>query len=76
MIRNKHNVSIAMATFNGSKYIKEQLQSFCTQTLLPHEVVVCDDCSTDDTIKIIEELSHTLPYKVKIINSTFPLQKA
>lgn len=70
MIGNKYKVSIAMATFNGSKYIKEQLQSFCTQTLPPQEVVVCDDCSTDNTIKIIEELTHTLPYKVKIIRNS------
>ena len=48
-------VSIAMATYNGAKYLKEQLESLYSQTKTPAEVVVCDDCSTDDTCKILEE---------------------
>lgn len=48
-----------MPTYNGGKFLREQLDSIYTQTLLPDEVIVVDDCSTDDTIKILEE------YKVK-----------
>ena len=43
-------VSIAMATYNGSAYVAEQLDSFARQTRLPDELVICDDCSTDDTV--------------------------
>ncbi|MBQ2594941.1 MAG: glycosyltransferase, partial [Candidatus Riflebacteria bacterium] len=61
------NISIAMATYNGEKYLLEQLQSFCKQTILPTELVIYDDCSTDKTCKIIEEFSNTAPFKVKLI---------
>jgi len=47
-------ISIALATYNGEKYIKEQLDSIYNQTLTPDEVIVCDDCSTDSTIDILK----------------------
>jgi GT2 family glycosyltransferase len=39
-------ISIAMATYNGERFLGEQLCSLATQTLLPKEVVICDDIST------------------------------
>lgn len=60
-------VSIAMATYNGGKHLREQLQSFVLQTSLPNELVICDDCSTDETINILEEFQKTAPFKVRII---------
>lgn len=47
--------SVVMATYNGEKYIIEQLDSIRNQTLPPDEVIICDDCSTDNTRKIIED---------------------
>ena len=64
---NSTMISIAMATYNGEKYLLEQLQSFCKQTILPTELVIYDDCSTDKTCKIIEEFSNTAPFNVKLI---------
>lgn len=48
-------VSIAMATYNGAKYIRKQLDSIYAQTYKNIEVVVTDDCSKDDTAAILEE---------------------
>lgn len=48
-------ISLAMPTYNGGKYLREQLDSIYAQTMLPDEVIVVDDCSTDDTIDILEE---------------------
>jgi glycosyltransferase involved in cell wall biosynthesis len=48
-------VSIAMATYNGEKFLREQLDSIYNQTYKNIEVVVCDDCSTDKTVEILEE---------------------
>jgi len=48
-------VSIAMATYNGEKYLREQLDSIYNQTYKNIEVIVCDDCSADTTIKILED---------------------
>ncbi len=43
-----------MCTYNGAKYVEEQLASILNQTLLPSEIVISDDGSTDGTIEIIE----------------------
>lgn len=48
-------ISIAMATYNGAKYIKEQIDSILNQTIQDFELVVCDDCSADNTFKILQE---------------------
>ncbi|WP_237113302.1 glycosyltransferase [Pseudohongiella spirulinae] len=58
-----------MATYNGSKYLQEQLNSFLLQTRLPHELVVSDDASKDDTCKIIEEFSVNAPFDVRLIRN-------
>ncbi len=49
------NISIAMATYNGEKYIREQLDSILNQTVSDFELIICDDGSTDSTVKILRE---------------------
>ena len=65
-------LSIALCTYNGSKFLREQLQSLANQTLLPFEVVITDDCSTDNTISIIQEFAKVL--NIKIFANDFPLK--
>lgn len=48
-------ITIAMATYNGDKYLKKQLDSIYAQTYKNIEVIVTDDCSTDSTIDILKE---------------------
>lgn len=48
-------VSVVIATYNGEKYILEQLNSIKNQTVQPDEVLIADDCSTDDTYHIISD---------------------
>lgn len=48
-------VSVAMATYNGERYLREQLDSLYSQTRIPDEIVVCDDRSKDGTRAILEE---------------------
>lgn len=52
-------VSIAMATYNGEKFIKEQLDSLKNQTYPIDEVIICDDQSKDDTVSIVKEYVET-----------------
>lgn len=47
--------SVVMTTYNGEKYIIEQLNSIKNQTLAPDEVIICDDCSTDGTCRLITD---------------------
>ncbi len=50
-------VSVAMTTFNGEKYLREQVASILNQTYPHLELVIADDVSTDGTWKLIQELS-------------------
>lgn len=50
-------ISVCIATYNGSKYIKEQIHSILGQLESNDELIVSDDGSTDDTISIIESFS-------------------
>ena len=45
---------VVIATYNGSRYIKEQLQSIVNQSVLPSEIIISDDGSSDGTVEIIE----------------------
>ncbi len=51
-------ISVAMATYNGEKYIREQIDSILNQTVQDFELVVCDDCSSDGTWSILEDYAN------------------
>jgi glycosyltransferase involved in cell wall biosynthesis len=59
-------ISIAMATYNGARYIREQLDSLAAQTLLPCELVVTDDGSTDATLEIVADFASIAPFPVRV----------
>lgn len=67
------NVSIAMATFNGQKHIEKQLESLSQQTLLPAELVVTDDGSTDNTFDIVQGFVDQLQFPVRLVKNDFRL---
>ena len=48
-------ISVVMCTYNGAKYLKEQIDSILQQTIADFELVVCDDCSNDGTWEILQE---------------------
>lgn len=52
---DKVRISVIMACYNGEKYVVEQLDSIRNQTLQPDEVIICDDNSSDETVKIINK---------------------
>ncbi len=58
-----------MATYNGEKFILEQLESFAKQTVLPNEVVITDDCSTDNTLSVINLFKETAPFKIRVYSN-------
>jgi glycosyltransferase involved in cell wall biosynthesis len=59
-------VSVAMATYNGERFIREQLDSLATQRYLPSELVISDDASSDNTVAIAERFAKTAPFTVHI----------
>lgn len=48
-------ISVALCTYNGEKYLREQLESIFQQTLPVHEIILCDDGSKDRTLDIAKE---------------------
>lgn len=55
-----------LCTYNGERFLKEQLESIAHQTLIPYELVACDDASTDSTVEILDEFSRKAPFTVRI----------
>ena len=54
-------ISVAMATYNGERYIRQQLDSILNQSVQDFEIVICDDCSTDGTWDILQEYQSKFP---------------
>ncbi|WP_454904868.1 glycosyltransferase family 2 protein [Variovorax gossypii] len=49
------DISVALCTRNGARYLPEQIHSICTQVPLPREIIVSDDGSTDDTLAVVRD---------------------
>ncbi|WP_075441656.1 glycosyltransferase [Selenomonas ruminantium] len=49
------SVAVLMGTYNGEKYIEEQMCSIVKQSRKADEVLICDDCSSDSTVDIIKK---------------------
>ena len=66
-------LSVALCTYNGEKYIKEQLESILTQTKAIDEIIICDDGSNDETIAIIEQFQTEFPNKISLYQNQINL---
>lgn len=58
-------IAVALCTYNGERFLNEQLAGIAAQTLQPNELIVCDDVSTDDTAVIVERFVATCPFSVR-----------
>jgi glycosyltransferase involved in cell wall biosynthesis len=63
-------ISVALAAYNGARYLQEQLDSLAAQRRLPDELVVVDDASSDGTVGILERFRATAPFEVKVHRNT------
>ena len=53
MNKESYKISVVMTTYNGEKYIQNQLSSIFNQTMKIDEVLIFDDVSDDDTVNIL-----------------------
>ncbi|MGI8523742.1 MAG: glycosyltransferase [Nocardioides sp.] len=60
-------VSVAMATYDGERYLPEMLASLDRQSLLPAELVVRDDGSSDGTLDVLREFAAGAPFPVRVL---------
>jgi glycosyltransferase involved in cell wall biosynthesis len=58
-------ISIAMATYRGEAFIRDQLDSIAKQTLLPDELVITDDSPDDRTERVVRNFAVGAPFPVR-----------
>ncbi|NJO92418.1 MAG: glycosyltransferase family 2 protein [Chloroflexia bacterium] len=63
-------ISIIIANYNNARYISEALDSIFAQTYKNFEIIIIEDCSTDNSLDVIQEYS-----KKKFSNKTACKQK-
>lgn len=61
-------ISVCLATYNGEKYIQQQLESIISQLELDDEIIVSDDGSNDSTLEIIRSFHDK---RIKILEANF-----
>lgn len=59
-------ISVCMATYNGEKTIERQLRSILSQLSSTDEVILVDDCSTDNTLEVVKKVAGEFPPTVNI----------
>jgi glycosyltransferase involved in cell wall biosynthesis len=62
-------ISVALCTYNGERFLAEQLESFLSQQRLPDEVVICDDQSSDSTLDIVRRFAEHAPFCVRPLSN-------
>ena len=60
-------ICLALCTYNGERFLQEQLDSIASQTRLPDLLVTVDDKSSDNTVKIIESFAKKSPLTIEIL---------
>ena len=71
--KNNSGISIAMCTRNGELFLLEQLESIAKQTVLPDELIICDDQSTDGTLKIIQDFQRKTSFNIRVYSNNSKL---
>src|SRR5712691_364539 len=59
-------ISVAMCTYNGALHLREQIDSIAAQTRIPDELIVCDDNSTDETVRIVSRFATSASFPVRL----------
>jgi glycosyltransferase involved in cell wall biosynthesis len=66
---SNETLAVALCTYNGSEFLREQLDSIAGQTSTPDLLVVVDDRSQDDSVAIAEDFARTAPFEVRIVTN-------
>jgi len=61
-------ISVVMPAYNAQKYIRSAIESILNKTFKNFELIIVNDCSKDNTLKIIETFSKKDP-RIKIVNT-------
>jgi len=67
-MNDKALVSIALCTYNGEAYLREQLDSIVNQSYPAIELIAVDDCSSDNTLNVLQEYAAKYPFIKVYVN--------
>ena len=70
-----YSISVCIPTYNQAHYLAKAINSAANQTLKPFEIIVSNDCSTDNTAAVLKKLSSEIS-ELKIINQSYNLGMA
>lgn len=62
----RQTISVALCTYNGERFVAQQLESLAKQIRAPDELIICDDGSTDQTLRIIHDFIRSAPFPVEL----------
>ena len=65
---NENRIAILLATYNGSRYIEEQINSLISQSFQDWHLYIHDDDSTDETKSILANYEKSFPQKISILD--------
>ena len=68
---NKNYISILITNYNKEKFLNKSLKGVCNQNFKNYEIILFDDCSNDNSIKIIKKFN-----KIKLITNSFKKKKS
>jgi glycosyltransferase involved in cell wall biosynthesis len=63
------NITVVIATYNGAKFIEEQIRSIISQSVVPSEIIVSDDNSSDETVEIILKVLREFPNRYVVLKN-------
>lgn len=73
-------LSVVLCTYNGERYLRQQLDSICGQTRRPDELVIRDDASTDASVEILKSYRTDIPVRITVnernLGSTLNFERA
>ena len=68
-VKKQPKVSIIMGIYNCESTLKESIESIINQTYTNWELIMCDDCSNDNTYNVAKYYAKKYPDKIKLIRN-------
>ena len=66
-MENVVNLTLAICMYNAERFISETLQSVMNQTMQAFDILIIDDCSTDNSVQLVNKFFDNNPRQYKLV---------